>query len=39
MPHPCQFTHQERDLVPIVGSLRVERKHKRNTINPKKDYE
>jgi len=39
MSHPCWFTPQERDLVPIVRSLRVDMKHKRNRINHKKEYE
>ena len=28
MPHPCWFTPQEMDLIPIVRSLRVDMKHK-----------
>jgi len=38
MPRPCWFT-QERNMVPIVRSLRVDMKHKRNRINHKKEYE
>jgi len=37
--HPDQFIPQERDLVPIVRSLKVDKKHKRNRINHKKEYE